>query len=195
MRQEHHSELLSTIALSGTGSSIYPLLSTNSNPKLQIKAYDYSAQAIKFFQANPMYSSAQMTSDAAPSEPIVGSVSASVWDITSPRLPFDLPEGSADIIILIFVLSALRPEEWAIAVNNIYKVDSFMLFENHRRLRIFRSSNRLDDCSCVIMAGMISRNSDSKRGGCLKTISISEVIRRGCISSSWVCFLNLDHFP
>jgi tRNAThr (cytosine32-N3)-methyltransferase len=111
----------------GTGSSIYPLLSTNANPKLQIKAYDYSAQAIKFVQANPMYSFAQMANNPVSSKPVVGSISASTWDITSPQLPPNLPEGSADIIILVFVLSALRPEEWAIAVNNIHKVNLFLL--------------------------------------------------------------------
>ena len=119
--------ILTAISLSGTGSSIYPLLSKNSNPKLLIKAYDYSAQAIKFVQANPLYSSAQMTNNPASSKPIVGSISASTWDLTSPQLPPNLPEGSADIIILVFVLSALRPEEWAVAVNNIHKVDLSLL--------------------------------------------------------------------
>jgi len=114
--------LTAIFTLSGTGSSIYPLLSKNANPKLQIKAYDYSAQAIKFVQANPMYSTAQITDDPASSNPIVGSISASTWDLTSPQLPPNLPEGSADLIILVFVLSALRPEEWAIAVKNIHKV-------------------------------------------------------------------------
>ncbi len=89
---------------------------------MQIKAYDYSAQAIKFVQANPMYSTAQMTDDPASDNPIVGSISASTWDLTSPQLPPNLPEGSADLIILVFVLSALRPEEWIIAVKNIHKV-------------------------------------------------------------------------
>jgi hypothetical protein len=116
MMTENHSH-----SLLGTGSSIYPLLSKNANPNLQIKAYDYSAQAIKFVQANPMY-------ESAPSNPVVGSISASTWDIASPHLPPDLPEGSADIIILVFVLSALRPEEWAVAVNNIHKVKFLFAF-------------------------------------------------------------------
>jgi tRNAThr (cytosine32-N3)-methyltransferase len=115
--------LTPTVPLSGTGSSIYPLLSKNANPKLQIKAYDYSAQAIKFVHANPMYPSVQTTDDPASSKPIVGSISASTWDLTSPHLPPNLSEGSADIIILVFVLSALRPQEWAIAVQNIHKVN------------------------------------------------------------------------
>lgn len=119
-----HERLVATsIAPLGTGSSSYPLLSINANPKLQIKAYDYSAQAIKFFQANPMYSSAPFTKDPTTSNPVVGSISASTWDITSPDLPPGLSEGSADIVILVFVLSALRPEEWAIAVNNIHRVN------------------------------------------------------------------------
>jgi tRNAThr (cytosine32-N3)-methyltransferase len=155
------------LTLSGTGSSIYPLLSKNANPKLQIKAYDYSAQAIKFVQANPMYSSTQMANDPAPSEPVVGSISASTWDITSPHLPPDLPEGSADIIILVFVLSALRPEEWAIAVNNIYKVKFVAVLRIGKlHLRTSRSLNPQDSSSSVIMEGMISHSSDLKQVDC-----------------------------
>jgi hypothetical protein len=30
--------------------------------------------------------------------------------------------GSVDIVILVFVLSALHPDEWGMAINNIYAV-------------------------------------------------------------------------
>jgi hypothetical protein len=54
--------------------------------------------------------------------PEVGSVYASVWDLTSSGLPQDVSPGTVDIVILVFVLSALHPDEWGQAINNIQKV-------------------------------------------------------------------------
>ena len=153
----------------GTGSSSYPLLSTNANPKMQIKAYDYSAQAINFVQANPMYSSAQSANHPTTSNPVVGSISASTWDITSPHLPPNLPEGSADVVILVFVLSALRPEEWAIAVNNIHRVNCHVFDAcqiSTTRRHASRFSNPQAASFFEITAGMISHSLDSKQVGC-----------------------------
>ncbi|XP_006461752.1 hypothetical protein AGABI2DRAFT_205628 [Agaricus bisporus var. bisporus H97] len=94
----------------GAGNSVFPLLSANKNPQLVFKAYDYSNHAIKLVQSNPLYAS-----------PPCGSINASVWDVTSINgLPADVPPGSVDIVVLVFVLSALHPDEWGKAVNNIY---------------------------------------------------------------------------
>ncbi|KAF8628720.1 hypothetical protein AX17_005942 [Amanita inopinata Kibby_2008] len=96
----------------GAGNSVFPLLSSNRNPDLSLHAYDYSNHAVKLVQNNPLYKS-----------PPVGTIQASVWDVTSPDgLPPGLEPGTVDIVILIFVLSALHPEEWGRAVNNIYKM-------------------------------------------------------------------------
>jgi hypothetical protein len=63
-------------------------------------------------QNNPLYQS-----------PPVGFIQASVWDLTSPDgLPPAMEPESADIVVLVFVLSALHPNEWARAIANIYKV-------------------------------------------------------------------------
>lgn len=37
-------------------------------------------------------------------------------------LPDDMAENSVDIAVLIFVLSALHPDEWSQAVANVQKV-------------------------------------------------------------------------
>ncbi|PVG01906.1 S-adenosyl-L-methionine-dependent methyltransferase [Serendipita vermifera] len=96
----------------GTGSTTFPLLSINENPDLEIFACDYSSKAIQVVQSNPIYSS-----------PPKGRVHASVWDLsTSEGLPEGVEEGSVDIVVMIFVLSALHPTEWAQAVANIYKM-------------------------------------------------------------------------
>ena len=54
----------------------------------------------------------------------MGSISASVWDLTSDSLPEGVAPGSVDIVVLVFVLSALHPQEWAKAVANVYKVSA-----------------------------------------------------------------------
>jgi hypothetical protein len=63
-------------------------------------------------QNNPLYTS-----------PVAGSIHASVWDVTSTEgLPQDVLPGTVDIVILVFVMSALHPDEWGQAINNIQKV-------------------------------------------------------------------------
>ena len=55
--------------------------------------------------------------------PPVGSIRAAVWDLTSREgLPEGIVPGSVDIVVLIFVISALHPDEWAQAVANIHQV-------------------------------------------------------------------------
>jgi len=96
----------------GAGNSVFPLLMANKNPSLRVIACDYAPQAINVVKANPLYTS-----------PPVGTVSASVWDLTSPdSLPEGVGEGQVDIVILIFVLSALSPKEWHAALHNLHRM-------------------------------------------------------------------------
>ncbi|KZV59484.1 methyltransferase, partial [Peniophora sp. CONT] len=94
----------------GTGSAIFPLLEGNANPELTIRAYDYSSHAIKLVQRHAMYT-----------EPPAGaSIEAAVYDVSRPGLPPNLEAGTADFVLLVFVLSALHPHEWATAVRNAH---------------------------------------------------------------------------
>jgi hypothetical protein len=56
------------------------------------------------------------------SKPPQGSIFSSVWDLSSNVFPEGLSDESVDIIILVFVLSALHPDEWRTAVANIHRV-------------------------------------------------------------------------
>ncbi|KAF9038573.1 S-adenosyl-L-methionine-dependent methyltransferase [Panaeolus papilionaceus] len=94
----------------GAGNSVFPLISANENPHLRIHAYDYASHAVKVVQNEEVYKS-----------PPMGKIQASVWDVTSPAgIPEDISPGTVDIVILVFVLSALHPDEWCRAINNIY---------------------------------------------------------------------------
>ncbi|KAJ7035590.1 methyltransferase [Mycena alexandri] len=125
----------------GTGAAIFPLLSANHNPHLTLRAYDYSKHAIRLVQENPLYKA-----------PPIGTIEADVWDLTSESLPEGVESESADIVIMVFVFSALHPEEWSRAVANVHKIlkpNGLLLFRDYGRhdmaqLR-FKGGRLLDD--------------------------------------------------
>lgn len=47
---------------------------------------------------------------------------ADVWDVASDELPPGLSEGSVDVVVMIFIFSALSPLQWKKAVQNIHRV-------------------------------------------------------------------------
>lgn len=110
----------------GAGNAAFPLLTANQNPNLIIRAYDYSTHAVKLVQTNALYGS-----------PSVGKIEAAVWDLSSlDTLPPGLEPGTVDIIILVFVLSALHPDEWDKAIANIHKMlkpGGLVLFRDYGR--------------------------------------------------------------
>ncbi|KIL69148.1 hypothetical protein M378DRAFT_21376 [Amanita muscaria Koide BX008] len=126
----------------GAGNSVFPLLSTNQNPHLSLHAYDYSSHAVKLVQNNPLYTS-----------PPMGTVQAAVWDLTSQDgLPPGLEPDTVDIAILVFVLSAIHPEEWCRAVKNIHamlKPGGLVLLRDYGRHDLtqlrFKTGRLLDD--------------------------------------------------
>ncbi|PWN33364.1 methyltransferase, partial [Meira miltonrushii] len=98
----------------GAGNTVFPLLECNQNPDLEIFACDYAPEAVNVVKSNPLYS-----------QPPRGKCFASVWDLSStlpngePNLPEGVEPHSLDIIVLIFVLSALHPDEWQKAITNV----------------------------------------------------------------------------
>jgi tRNAThr (cytosine32-N3)-methyltransferase len=116
---------------------VFPLLAANRNPKLSIRAYDYSNHAIKLVQVRGVRISLTIhqfcinfKTDPLYLSPPIGTVHASVWDLTSETLPDGLEPNSVDIVVLIFVLSALHPDEWEQAVGNVHKVSSRTFIDN-----------------------------------------------------------------
>lgn len=49
-------------------------------------------------------------------------IQADVWDAASDELPPGLEDGSVDIVVMIFIFSALSPSQWKQAVHNIYRL-------------------------------------------------------------------------
>ncbi|KAJ6607006.1 S-adenosyl-L-methionine-dependent methyltransferase [Mycena sp. CBHHK59/15] len=125
----------------GAGNAVFPLLAANLNPNLTLRAYDYSHHAVKLVENNPLYTS-----------PPIGSIHAAVWDLTSDSLPEGVEPGTVDIISMVFVFSALHPDEWVKAVTNVHKMlkpGGLVMFRDYGRYDMaqlrFKGGRLLDD--------------------------------------------------
>ena len=49
-------------------------------------------------------------------------IQADVWDVASDDLPPGLGPESVDVVVMIFIFSALSPTQWQKAVSNIHRV-------------------------------------------------------------------------
>lgn len=95
----------------GAGNSAFPILAKNENPWLRVHACDYSKKAVEVMRNNENYDTKHMAAD--------------VWDVTAEgegSLPPGLTKESVDVVVMIFVFSALAPSEWSQAVTNVYRV-------------------------------------------------------------------------
>lgn len=64
------------------------------------------------------------------------SIQADVWDAAGDLLPPGLEEGSVDVIVMIFIFSALSPLQWGRAVENAYKLlkpGGYVLYRDYGR--------------------------------------------------------------
>lgn len=91
----------------GAGNTAFPILSANENEGLMIHACDFSSKAVDLIKGSEFYDPRQ--------------IQASVWDISESRLPEGVSEGSIDVVLLIFIFSALHPEQWSSAVKNVFR--------------------------------------------------------------------------
>ena len=92
----------------GAGNTAFPILANNRNPNLKIHACDFSKKAVDVIRENEAYDTKNIQAD--------------VWDATSDVLPPGLEEGSVDVVLMIFIFSALSPSQWKQAVHNIFRV-------------------------------------------------------------------------
>ena len=92
----------------GAGNTAFPILKANDNPGLTIHACDFSSKAVEIMQANEAYNPDHIT--------------ASIWDISGEELPSGIEEASVDVVLLVFIFSALNPKQWQAAVRNVWKI-------------------------------------------------------------------------
>lgn len=96
----------------GAGNTAFPIMKANENEELLLHACDFSRKAVELIRSSPLYN--------APSSK--GRIEATVWDVSSAELPEGLSENSVDVVLLIFIFSALSPQQWEAAVRNVYRV-------------------------------------------------------------------------
>ena len=108
----------------GAGNTAFPIMKMNENPELQVVAADFSQKAVETMRNAEEYQSE------------TGTVRAEVWDAAGHDLPEGLEEESVDVIIMIFIFSALSPRQWDQAVKNVtrlLKPGAFVLFRDYGR--------------------------------------------------------------
>lgn len=94
----------------GAGNTFFPILKDNENENLRIIAADFAPRAVELVknseQFNPKYGH------------------ATVWDLANPdgNLPDGVEPHSVDIAVMIFVFSALAPNQWDQAMDNLHKI-------------------------------------------------------------------------
>lgn len=92
----------------GAGNTAFPILANNKNPKLKVHACDFSKKAVEVMRGHEAYNTDQMQAD--------------VWDAAGEELPPGLEEGSVDVVLMVFIFSALSPSQWQRAVQNTYRL-------------------------------------------------------------------------
>lgn len=94
----------------GAGNTAFPILRMNENPGLKLFAVDFSKKAVETMRSAEEYATSKRV------------MQADVWDAAGEDLPVGVEEGSVDIVIMIFIFSALHPSQWQQAVSNIRRI-------------------------------------------------------------------------
>ena len=109
----------------GAGNTAFPIVQNNQNPELKIHACDYSKKAVQVMRESALYNDKVMQAD--------------VWDVAGQGeqvLPPGLGKKSVDVVIMIFIFSALSPLQWKQALRNVWDVlkpGGIVLFRDYGR--------------------------------------------------------------
>ncbi|XP_008591698.1 PREDICTED: methyltransferase-like protein 2B [Galeopterus variegatus] len=106
----------------GVGNTVFPILQTNNDPGLFVYCCDFSSTAIELVQTNSQYDPTRCF--------------AFVHDLCDEDQSYPVPRDSLDVIILIFVLSAVDPNKMQKAINRLsrlLKPGGIMLLRDYGR--------------------------------------------------------------
>ncbi|KAL9126456.1 MAG: hypothetical protein Q9217_004494 [Psora testacea] len=92
----------------GAGNTAFPILASNKNEDLIIYACDFSGKAVELIRGHEAYDERR--------------IRAEVWDIAANEPPLGVEEGSIDVVLLIFIFSALSPTQWDAAVKSAWRL-------------------------------------------------------------------------
>lgn len=106
----------------GVGNTVFPVLQANSDPGLFVYCCDLSSTAINIVKEHADYDTSRCH--------------AFVCDVTDDNSPVPFPPESLDVIILIFVLSAIHPDKMRHTVKRLasfLKPGGILLFRDYGR--------------------------------------------------------------
>ncbi|KAM9750575.1 tRNA N(3)-cytidine methyltransferase METTL2A isoform 3-T3 [Dama dama] len=106
----------------GVGNTVFPILQTNNDPSLFVYCCDFSSTAVELVKTNSAYDPSRCF--------------AFVHDLCDEDKSYPMPENSLNVIILIFVLSAIIPDKMQNAINRLsrlLKPGGIMLLRDYGR--------------------------------------------------------------
>ncbi|XP_019493158.1 PREDICTED: methyltransferase-like protein 2A isoform X1 [Hipposideros armiger] len=106
----------------GVGNTVFPILQTNNDPGLFVYCCDFSSTAVELVRTNSAYDPSRCF--------------AFVHDLCDEDQSYPVPRDSLDVIILIFVLSAVVPDKMQKALNRLsqlLKPGGMMLLRDYGR--------------------------------------------------------------
>ncbi|KAG0643622.1 S-adenosyl-L-methionine-dependent methyltransferase [Tuber brumale] len=112
----------------GAGNTLFPVLRLNRNEELCLHGCDFSRKAVELVREQEEFKKEVERGVR---------LRASVYDLSQrDTLPEGVTEGSVDAVIMVFVFSALSPEQWADALANVrrmLKIGGKVLFRDYGR--------------------------------------------------------------
>uniref|UniRef100_A0A3Q2GI87 tRNA N(3)-cytidine methyltransferase n=1 Tax=Cyprinodon variegatus TaxID=28743 RepID=A0A3Q2GI87_CYPVA len=92
----------------GVGNTVFPILKTNNDSGLFVYCCDFSSTAVELVKTNPEYD--------------LNRCFAFVHDLSDAEASFPFPDETLDVIVLIFVLSALHPDKMQASISRLARL-------------------------------------------------------------------------
>eukprot|EP00158_Paraphelidium_tribonemae_P004111 Partr_v1_DN26581_c2_g1_i2_m3350 putative Methyltransferase like len=124
----------------GAGNSVFPILEAHEDGKRDIMVYacDFSPNAVNIVKSSPAYDAHRCT--------------AFVYDLTSADIPPELEVNSIDVIVMVFVLSAIQPTLQTGVFERMFRLlrpGGLLLFRDYGRFDMtqlrFKPHRRISD--------------------------------------------------
>ncbi|XP_014447581.1 methyltransferase-like protein 8 isoform X2 [Tupaia chinensis] len=107
----------------GAGNSVFPILNTLKNfPESFLYCCDFASGAVELVKSHSSYRA--------------GQCSAFVHDVCDEGSPYPFPDGILDVVLLVFVLSAIHPDRMQGVINRLSKLlrpGGMLLFRDYGR--------------------------------------------------------------
>ncbi|XP_075418140.1 tRNA N(3)-cytidine methyltransferase METTL2A [Tenrec ecaudatus] len=119
----------------GVGNTVFPILQTNNDPGLFVYCCDFSSAAVELVQTNPEYDPSRCL--------------AFVHDLCDDERSYPVPSDSLDVIVLIFVLSAIDPDKMQKAIHRLSRLlrpGGLMLLRDYGRYDMAQLRFRTGQC-------------------------------------------------